>query len=305
QMSNVYGQGAAQNLGGAQQVMGPLAGMGGQSVGLGAGTLGQYGQLMAPNLGIQQGLAGEIQGIQGGNLDVDPAMVQQLGQQEQLFREQMRRQLGPDWETSSPGIEASNRFQQMKQTTLGSANYNRLLGLIGAQQSGLGNISGTGIGLGQFGGGVQGQQFGQGQQLGTMYGANNMDLYNQTIGARNAQLQGAGQLQNLLSNQMTLYGQIPSTLAQYGNQLGNYAQAGMQMTGPYQQDRFGQFQASQFPTKGMETGILMGKSGDRWINAANAMGGGGGGGGGGGTDYAAMGQGNPATFNPYGAQFQE
>src|SRR5262249_9704919 len=122
---------------------------------------------------------------------------------------------------------------------------------------------------------------GQGQQLGTMYGANNMDLYNQTIGARNAQLQGAGQLQNLLSNQMTLYGQIPSTLAQYGNQRGNYAQAGMQVAGPYQQDRFGQFQASQYPTKGMETGILMGKSGDRWINAANAMGGAGGGGGGG------------------------
>src|SRR5262249_62266018 len=109
----------------------------------------------------------EIKGIQGGNLDVDPAMVQQLGQQEQLFREQMRRQLGPDWETSSPGIEASNRFQQMKQTTLGSANYSRLLGLIGAEQSGLGHVSGTGIGLGQFGGGVQGQRFGQGQQIGS------------------------------------------------------------------------------------------------------------------------------------------
>jgi len=287
--------------------MGPLAGLGGQATGLGAGTLGQYGQLMAPNLGIQQGLAGEIQGIQGGNLDVDPALVQQLGQQEQLFREQMRRQLGPDWETSSPGIEASNRFQQMAQTTKASANYNRLLGLIGAQQQGLGNISGTGINFGQFGGGIQGQQFGQGQNLGQMFGTNAQDLYNQTMGLRNQQLGGAGQMQGLTANQMAMFGQVPAGLANYGNQLGNYAQAGIGMTAPYQKDRFGQFQASQFPTSGQFTGQMLGKSGDRWMS----MQGGGGGGGmsgpqglSGGDYYANVGSGNPATFNPYGAQFQ-
>jgi len=277
QLGQIYGQGAAANLGGAAAGMGQLSPLTGQSAGLAGGTLGQYGQLMAPNLGIQQGLASEIAGIQGGNLDVDPTMVQQWGQQEQLLHEQLRRSLGPDYATSTPGIEALARFQQGKQTALASANYNRLLGLVNAQQGGLGALASQGAGFGNLGAGIQGQQFGQGSQLGTMYGQNAMDLYNQQTGLRNNQLGGAGQLLGLIGAQQNLYANIPNTMAQYANQMGNYGQAAMGATGPYQQDRFGQFQASQFPTKGGYTGTTLTQQGDRLINSASAMGGGGGG----------------------------
>src|SRR5215813_8150276 len=219
QMSDIYGQGAAGNLGAAQGQWGGLGALGGQATGLGAGSLGQYGQLMGGNLGIQQGLANEIQGIQQGNLEVDPATEQLLGQQQRDFEAQMQRQLGPDWRTSSAGIEAQGRVTQGANTVRGSQNYNRLLGLINAQQGGMGAIGNAGLGFGGYGLNTQGQQFGQGAQLGNMLGQNNMDLFNQANLLRTGQLGGATSMLNNLGQIQSLYGNIAGTMGQFGGAM--------------------------------------------------------------------------------------
>jgi hypothetical protein len=274
QLGDIYGQYAAGSLGGAANAMGQLAPTGGQAAGLAGGTMGQYGALMGYNMPIQQGVANEIMGIQAGNLDVDPAMVQQFGQQEQLLNEQLRRQLGPDYATSSAGIEALGRFQQGRQAALGQANYNRLQSLIGMQQGGLQNLTGQGINFGQYGAGLQGQQFGQGQQMGAQFGQNAMDMYNQAMGLRTQQLGGAGQMLNQAGQIQGLYAGIPQTMGQFGQAMSGQAGAAVGAQGPYQQDRFGQLQASYAPTKGAYTGMMLQNQGDRLINSASAMGGG-------------------------------
>jgi len=356
QMQDIYGQGAAQNLGGAargmdqlaplgsqyltasgqnlagaQAAMDPLAavggqytgagggllnaslgqlggvmGLGGQTTNLGGGTLGQYGQLMAPNLAIQQGIANEIRGIQQGNLDVDPALTQQLGQQERLLNEQLRRQLGPDYATSSAGIEALQRFRQTAETTKASANFNRLNQLVNMQQGGLQQLTNQGLGLagygagiqgqafgqgqqatnlganiqgqqfgqglqaGQFGGNVQGQQFGQGQQLGQMFGQGAQQLYNQAMGLGTAAQNATNQYLNQLGATQNLYGNIPQTMGQFGQAMQQGSQYGVNAQRPYQQDRFTKY-LNQYPTFGMNLGNEMSQSGDRWIQAAGTQ----------------------------------
>jgi len=275
QMSDIYGQGAAGNLGGAQGQWGQLGALGGQATGLGAGSLGQYGQLMGGNLGIQQGLANEIQGIQQGNLEVDPATEQLLGQQQRDFETQMQRQLGPDWRTSSAGIEAQGRMTQGANTLRGSQNYNRLLSLINAQQGGMGNIANAGLGLGGYALGTQGQQFGQGAQLGNMLGQNNMDLFNQMQNLRGGQLSGATSMLNNLGQIQSLYGNIPGTMGQFGGAMSGQSGAAVNAQGPYQQDRITQLGTQYAPTSGQFLGQMMGQSGNRWINVGQGMVGGG------------------------------
>jgi hypothetical protein len=323
QMGDIYAQGAAgslggaaaamrplsqlgqyatqmggENLGGAQQQMQGLQNLGNQAQGLTGGTLGQYGQLMDPNLAIQQNLANQTQAVQAGAADFDPFLTQQFNQQEQQLREQLRRNLGPDYENSSPGIEALARFNQGKTTALGSAQFNRLQSLVGMQQGGLGNIATQGLGFGgfgagiqgqqfgqgvqgtQLGAGIQGQQFGQGAQLGQMYGQNAQDLYTQALGLHGAQLSGQGQnIQNLGALQ-NLYAGVPQTMGEFGQAMSGQAGAAVGGQDPYQRDRMAQFQASYAPNKGQFAGQMMGQSGDRWVNVAgSSMGGFGGGGG--------------------------
>jgi len=318
-MSDIYGQGAATNLGGAQQGMGQLsglggnfmgasgnllggamgqmpgvAGVGGQATGLGGQTLGQYGALMNPNLAIQQGTAKRIQDIQSGKLDVDPMLVQQLGTQERQLNEQLRRDLGPDYATSSAGIEALQKFKQLANNTLQSANFNQYAGLNAMQQAGMGNMANQGLGFGgygagiqgqqfgqgvqggQFGANVQGQQFGQGAQMGQLYGANNMDLFNQQQNMRQGQLAGAGAMLNNTAAMQGIYSNIPTTMGQFGGAMANQSQAAVNAQQPYQRDRFGNFQASYSPNQAGFTGQTLQQQGDRLIQSAAQMGGGGG-----------------------------
>src|SRR5262249_36139637 len=160
---------------------------------------------------------------------------------------------------------------------LASANYNRLLGLVGAQQSGIGQIANLGTGFGGFGAGIQGQQFGQGAQMGQMFGQNAMDLFNQATGMRANQLGGAGQMLGQLGQTQALFAGIPQTMGQFGQAMSGQAANAVNAQQPYQTDRFGQFQASQFPTKGQFTGQTLQTQGNRLISSASAMGGGGGG----------------------------
>lgn len=47
-----------------------------------------------------------------GELEVDPALERDLSEGERQLRDQMTRQLGPGWETSTPGIEALANFRK-------------------------------------------------------------------------------------------------------------------------------------------------------------------------------------------------
>jgi hypothetical protein len=272
QMADIYGGGAAQQLGGAAAGMAGLAPLGAQYGDVSGLSLGQYEQLMRPNLAIQQQIAQQIQDIQAGKADFDPFLTQQFNQQETLLREQLRRNLGPDYETSTPGIEALARFNQNKTTTLGSAQFQRLNELVGMQQQGMGAIGGQGLNFGQFGQGVQGQQFGQGATLGQMYGAQAQDLYNQAIGLRQAQLGGAGQMLNQAAATQQLYAGVPQTMGQFGQAMATQAGAAVGAQDPYQRDRLAQLQASYEPTKGQFLGQMMAQSGNRWADIGASVG---------------------------------
>lgn len=56
-----------------------------------------------------------------GNLPVNPALERGLQEEQDLLGEQMRRQLGSGWATSTPGIQAQAQFRQRKQELLESA----------------------------------------------------------------------------------------------------------------------------------------------------------------------------------------
>lgn len=245
-----------------------------------AGTLGDYGQLRNPNLAIQQQLAAQIQAIQSGaDKGYDPLLDQTLGDQQRIMEETMRRQLGGDWENSSAGIEARNRFNQNANIQRGTSRFNQLQGLLSQQQAGMGNLAN------------------QGQGFGGMFGNQMAQLYNQGMGFGQAGQQAMGNQINRTGAMMDLYSQVPTTMAQFGNAMSNQAGAAVGAQGPYQRDRFGQMQASYAPTGGQYWGQMAGQSGDRWGNIAGGMMGMGGGAGPqtnqwGGT--AGTGQGDPA-----------
>ncbi len=56
-----------------------------------------------------------------GELPVDPALTRSLEENEQSLRQSMQGQLGPGWETSSPGIEALADFGKRKNELLDAA----------------------------------------------------------------------------------------------------------------------------------------------------------------------------------------
>jgi len=56
-----------------------------------------------------------------GKLPVNPGLTRGLEEEGALMREQMRRQLGPGWATSTPGIQATAEFSQRKQELLEAA----------------------------------------------------------------------------------------------------------------------------------------------------------------------------------------
>jgi hypothetical protein len=307
QMADIYGAGTATQLGGAARGMEQLNPLGGGYMDQSGQNLGQYGALQNPNFGIQAGVANQALGSLAGDPNFDPFLTQQFNTQEQQLREQLRRNLGPDYENSSPGIEALARFNQGKTTALGSAQFNRLGDLVGMQQGGLQNLANQGLNFGQFGASAQQQQFGQGAQLGQMYGQMGGQLYDQAMGMRGNQLGGAGQLLNQQGTTQELYNNVPSTLGEYGERMGGmsrYSIAGQQ---PYQQDRFTKF-TNFYPSENQFKGMMLGQTGDRWQN----VGGGGGGPTGGQQDgmnagsnqwggAAGTGEGDPGWLDSWGA----
>lgn len=87
-----------------------------------------------------------------GELDVDPALEETLQTQERTLRSQLSAQLGPGWETSTPGIEALGNFTRSSEILRAGARNDQLTlaeqlgmareqGRIFAQQTSLDTIS--------------------------------------------------------------------------------------------------------------------------------------------------------------------
>lgn len=61
---------------------------------------------------IEKGFLERTQAALRGELPIDPGLEKDLGDQERILMETLRRQLGPGFETSGPGIEAIARFRE-------------------------------------------------------------------------------------------------------------------------------------------------------------------------------------------------
>ncbi len=107
--------------------------------------------LKAQSEEIQRLYFNRTQAALEGKLPTDPGLNTSLGEQETQLREQLLRQLGPGYETSTPGIEALAKFNLNKQNILEGARRGDLtlaeqLGLartasnIGQTQQQFGNV---------------------------------------------------------------------------------------------------------------------------------------------------------------------
>lgn len=129
-----------------------------------------------------------------GKLPTDPGLTTSLDEQETQLREQLRKQLGPGYETSTPGIQALAKFNQNKQNVLEGA---RRGDLTMAEQLGLAQTSSN---VGQ-----QAQNFGQ------------------IMGVGQSQLSGAGQLGQVASGYGSAANSLMSDrLATYQGQMTSY-----------------------------------------------------------------------------------
>jgi len=70
---------------------------------------------------IEKGFLERTQAALAGQLPVNPALLSDLAENERTLRETLRRQLGPGFETSSPGIESLGEFGQRRSELLESA----------------------------------------------------------------------------------------------------------------------------------------------------------------------------------------
>jgi hypothetical protein len=272
QYAGMYGGAGAQQLGSFMQGNPREQGLTGQTGGQASGTLGAYGQIMDPNVAIMQQYQQELRDIQAGKADFDPFLTQQFNQQEQGLRDSLRQQLGPDYATSTAGANALAQFNQNKTTSLGSAQFQRSLQLQDALQSGQQNLANQAGGFANIYGGQRGQQYNQALQSGQTFGQFANDIYNTTTGLGSGALTGQGQYLGNQANLMGLTSQVPTMMGQFGGAMSGQAGNAVSAQGPYQQDRFGQFQASTYPTSGQFMGQMMGQSGNRWVDVGGNIG---------------------------------
>lgn len=162
------------------------------------GTITGFTQVEDPLQSKLKTLQGEFydrtQNALEGKLPVDPGLLQSLAEQEQQFKERMRKQLGPGWETSTPGIEARAKFDLTKNNVLE-----------GARRGDLSMAESLGLAANAANLGQQGQNFGQ---IMTTAGAPLA-----SASAYGGVAQGFGQAAGALANER---------LANYQAQLGGY-----------------------------------------------------------------------------------
>jgi hypothetical protein len=77
--------------------------------------------IQARRLKLEEGLIAKSEAALAGNLPVDPALERELGQEERTVRETLRRQLGSDYETSTPGSQRLSDLFKRKEELLYAA----------------------------------------------------------------------------------------------------------------------------------------------------------------------------------------
>lgn len=70
---------------------------------------------------IEAGYLDRVSKALKGELPVNPALLKDLGDRETQLRETLRKNVGPGWETSTPGIEAMTKFQTERDNILEAA----------------------------------------------------------------------------------------------------------------------------------------------------------------------------------------
>lgn len=140
-------------------------------------ALGEGDELQPLREQIERGLLERSAAALEGRLPVDPALMETLEQEESTLRDRLRRQLGPGFETSTPGIEALGNFEERKGRLLDAARRGDLtlaegLGIArqSANQQPLRNLL-------EMAGGVGGEAFGRaGESLSRIAGVGGMSL---------------------------------------------------------------------------------------------------------------------------------
>lgn len=99
---------------------------------------------------VQKRLLERSKAALAGELPVSPTLTRELTKGEELLNERLRRQLGPGYETSTPGIEALLGFGQRKTEILE-----------GARRGDLTVAEQLGLARGSYNQGVEGQNIGQ------------------------------------------------------------------------------------------------------------------------------------------------
>lgn len=237
----------AQNFGGLQ-------GYTGQTGGQAGATESGYGTLMPASVQNLQSAQQELNDIYTKpTADFDPYLQQQLNDQEQGLHSQLLQQLGPDYATSSAGIEALAKFNQYAMTARTSAQFNRATQLQDQIQQYTGGYSNQAVNQGQ----LYGQNIGGVSDLG--YG-----FFNQGQNAAANQL-------SYLNNWQAVAGAPAAQMGNFGQTQAGMAGQTMQQTGPYQSDRFTQLGTQYTPTSGQMWGAGLQNSASRLISSGGQM----------------------------------
>ena len=75
---------------------------------------------------VEEGLLARSEAALAGDLPVSPALEDELSEQERRLRAELLQTLGPDYETSTPGIEALDRFRRTSSTLREEARRGQL-----------------------------------------------------------------------------------------------------------------------------------------------------------------------------------
>lgn len=119
-----------------------------------------YAAIQKQQLDVTGQLLTREQQALAGNLPIDPSLTTQLNEQEQKIKDMLNQQLGPGWETSTPGSTAFNQWSTYRSNVEHSASIGDLST---AEQLALGmqgGLTGTNSGFLQNASGVAGAGFG-------------------------------------------------------------------------------------------------------------------------------------------------
>lgn len=184
---------------------------------------GEEGPLRDLQLEVEMGLAKRSLAALKGELPVDPALEREISTQERTLRDTLRQQLGAGYETSTPGIEALQRFGEGAAALRSGAQTGQLTL---AEQLG---VARTALRTGQ----------------------NSSDLQQPLAGFSNLSQLGFGQQ---ASQQQAIFGPQMALAGGLGQVAGGFGVAQV----PFQQQRSMEFQADIFNAQNSGIGALGG-----------------------------------------------